>query len=49
MYVTVFPCPPCAKAIAHAGIKHLYCGGGYGVLDGEDILKGAGVKIIFVE
>ncbi len=49
MYVTVFPCPPCAKAIAHSGIKNLYCGGGYGVLDGEDILKGAGVKIIFVE
>lgn len=49
MYVTVFPCPPCAKAIAHCGIKNLYCGGGYGVLDGEDILKGAGVKIIFVE
>lgn len=49
MYTTVFPCPPCAKLIAHSGVKTLYCGGGYGVLDGEDILKGKGVKVIFVE
>ncbi len=49
MYVTVFPCPPCAKLIACAGIKTLYCGGGYGVLDGEDILRSKGTKIIYVE
>lgn len=49
MYVTVFPCPPCAKLVAYAGIKNLYCGGGYAVLDGQDILKSRGVKIIFVE
>lgn len=49
MYVTVFPCPPCAKAIAYSGIKTLYCAGGYGILDGENILKNRGVKIIFVE
>lgn len=49
MYVTTFPCPPCAKVIAGAGIKTLYYAGGYGVLDGEDILKSAGVKIIFVK
>ncbi|MDB5188175.1 MAG: zinc-binding CMP/dCMP deaminase, dCMP deaminase [Candidatus Kaiserbacteria bacterium] len=49
MYVTVFPCPPCAKLIAYAGIKTLYCTGGYAVLDGQDILKSRNVKIIFVE
>lgn len=49
MYTTVFPCPPCAKLIAHSGVKTLYCGGGYGVLDGEDILKRKGVAIVFVE
>ncbi len=49
MYVSVFPCPPCAKLIAYSGIKTLYCGGGYGILDGQDILKSKGVKIIFVE
>jgi dCMP deaminase len=49
MYVAVFPCPPCAKLVAHAGIKNLYCAGGYGVLDGEEVLKSKGVKIFFVE
>lgn len=49
MYLTVFPCPPCAKLIAYAGIKNLYCGGGYSVLDGEQVLKAKGVKIYFVE
>jgi dCMP deaminase len=49
MYVTVFPCPPCAKLIAYSGIKNLYCGGGYAVLDGESILVAKGVKIFFVE
>lgn len=49
MYVTVFPCPPCAKSIAYCGVKRLYCAGGYAVLDGQDILKSRGVEIIFVE
>ena len=49
MYVTVFPCPPCAKLIAYSGIKRLYCGGGYAVLDGEEVLKSNGVEIYFVE
>ncbi|MCE9643877.1 deoxycytidylate deaminase [Candidatus Parcubacteria bacterium] len=49
MYLSVFPCPPCAKLVAYSGIKTLYCAGGYGVLDGEDVLKSQGVKIIFVE
>jgi len=30
MYLTVFPCPPCAKLIARSGISTLYCGGGMG-------------------
>lgn len=49
MYVTTFPCPPCAKQIAYSGIKKLYYRGGYGVLDAESILKSNGVEIIFVE
>ena len=49
LYATVFPCPPCAKLIAHSGIKNLYCGGGYSILDGENVLNAAGVKILFVE
>jgi len=49
IYVTNFPCPPCAKAIAYSGIKKLYYTVGYGVLDGESILKSRGVEIIFVD
>lgn len=49
IYVTTFPCPPCAKLIAYSGIKKIYYSEGYGVLDGEDIMKNRGVKIIFVE
>ncbi len=49
IYVTTFPCPPCAKLIAYSGIKKIYYSEGYGVLDGEDIMKSRGVQIIFVE
>jgi len=49
MYVTTFPCPPCAKMIAFSGVKKLYYAGGYGVLDGEAIMKSKGVEIIFVD
>ena len=49
IYVTTFPCPPCSKLIAYSGIKKLYYTVGYGVLDGESILKQNGVEIIFVD
>lgn len=49
MYVTTFPCPPCAKQIAFSGIKKLYYAGGYSILNQERILKSQGVKIIFVD
>lgn len=49
MYVTTFPCPPCAKQVAFSGIKKLYYIEGYAMLDGESILKSQGVEIIRVE
>ncbi|MFA6295207.1 MAG: deaminase [Candidatus Paceibacterota bacterium] len=49
MYATTFPCPPCAKMIAYSGIKKIYYADGYGVLDGERILKSRGVEIVFVK
>ncbi len=49
MYVSIFPCPPCAKQIAFSGIKKLYYGGGYQMLDQETILRSRGVEIIYVE
>jgi dCMP deaminase len=49
MYVTDFPCPPCAKLIANAGIGRLYYRRGYAVLDGRDVLDAAGVEIVEVQ
>lgn len=43
MYVTTFPCPACAKLIAASGINKLIYQTGYSVLNGETILKAAGV------
>jgi dCMP deaminase len=48
LYVTDFPCPPCAKLIAGAGITRLYYRAGYAVLDGQDVLTAAGVEIVCV-
>ncbi len=46
MYVTDFPCPPCAKLIAAAGVARLGFREGYAVLDGEDVLRAAGVELL---
>lgn len=48
LYVTDFPCPPCAKLIAGAGIKTLYYSEGYAMLDGADVLDQAGVGLVQV-
>jgi dCMP deaminase len=45
MYVTTFPCPNCAKLIAQSGVKELVFADGYSMLDGEQVLKTAGVTI----
>lgn len=49
LYVTTFPCPYCARLIAHAGITKLYFTEGYATLDGEALLKQVGVEIIEVK
>lgn len=49
LYVTDFPCPPCAKLIAGAGIAKLYYRTGYAVLDGNDILAAAAVQVARIE
>lgn len=49
IYVTDFPCPPCAKLIAGAGVAKLFFREGYAVLDGRDVLEAAGVEIVRVE
>lgn len=49
LYTTAFPCPPCARLIVHAGVSELYFSTGYAVLDGESVMKYAGVKIVRVQ
>lgn len=49
LYCTTFPCPPCAKLIAESGIKTLYFAEGYSMLDGEEVLKNAGVDVVQVD
>lgn len=46
VFVSDFPCPPCAKLIAAAGIAKLYFVEGYAVLDGEEVLAAAGVEVV---
>ncbi len=49
IYVSVFPCPDCAKVIAYSGIKRCYFSSGHTSFDGEKIMKANGVEIIFVK
>ena len=49
LYVTHFPCPVCAKLIAHSGIKRCCFYEGSSSLKGADILKGAGVDLVRVK
>lgn len=49
LFVTTFPCPPCAKLIAYSGIKRLFYGEGYSVLDGQDVLVSQDVEILRVQ
>lgn len=49
IYVSTFPCPPCAKLVAYSGFRRLFYRHGYGVLDGENVLRCKNVEIIYVE
>lgn len=49
LYITTFPCPPCAKLVAYSGIKRCYFKTGYAMLDGERTLRSQEVEIILVK
>jgi dCMP deaminase len=49
LYVTTFPCPACARLIAESGFRRCYFSGGYSVLDGESVLRAAGVELLWVD
>jgi dCMP deaminase len=48
LYVSTFPCPACARLVAEAGFKRCYFAGPYAVLDGDTVLRAAGVELIWV-
>jgi len=49
IYVTTFPCPGCAGLIRESGIKKVYYCEGYSLLSAAEILKPAGISLIFVD
>lgn len=49
LYVTTFPCPACARLIAESGFRRCYFTGPYSVLEGDTILKAAGVTLLWVD
>jgi len=48
LYLSTFPCPPCAKAIVAAGITRCYYSSGYAMLDSESILRESGIEVVYV-
>jgi dCMP deaminase len=49
LYTTTFPCPACARLVVEAGFRRCYFAGRYSVLDGEQVLRAAGVRLIWVD
>ncbi|HUZ38599.1 MAG TPA: deaminase [Streptosporangiaceae bacterium] len=49
LYTTTFPCPPCARLVAEAGFQRCYFAGRYSMLDGEQVLRAAGIRLIWVD
>jgi dCMP deaminase len=49
LYVSTFPCPGCARLVAAAGFARCYFAGPYSLLDGETVLRQAGVELYWVQ
>lgn len=49
LYVSTFPCPSCARLLAESAFRRVYFAGPYAVLDGDAILRAAGVELIWVD
>lgn len=47
LYVTASPCIECAKLIIQAGIKRVVYGEIYRITDGLDLLKRAGIAVVY--
>ena len=49
MYVTASPCIECAKLIIQAGIKRVVYSEHYRLEDGIELLKRAGIEVVYVD
>ncbi|HOK36261.1 MAG TPA: dCMP deaminase family protein [Paludibacteraceae bacterium] len=49
LYVTASPCMECAKLIIQAGIKRVVYGEQYRIADGIELLKRAGIEVVFID
>jgi dCMP deaminase len=49
LYVTASPCIECSKLIIQSGIKRVVYGENYRLMDGIDLLKKAGIEVIYID
>ncbi|MEX0919575.1 MAG: deaminase [Candidatus Saccharimonadales bacterium] len=49
IFVTTFPCPPCAKLIAESGLESCYYVEGYAMTDGLRVMKNFDVEVVKIE
>ena len=49
LYVTASPCLECSKLIIQSGIRRVVYSENYRLTDGVDLLKRAGIEVVFVE
>jgi len=49
LYVSTFPCPGCARLVTEAGFRTVYFAGPYAMLDGDTVLREAGVELVWVD
>jgi dCMP deaminase len=46
LFVSTFPCPTCSKLIANSGFSTVYYAEGYSMVDGAEVMKNRGIKLI---
>src|SRR5512136_601250 len=49
LYVTTSPCMECAKLIIQSGIKRVVYCNKYRIIDGLDLLKRAGIELVYID
>lgn len=48
LHVSTFPCPSCARLVAEVRFARCFFAGGYSVLAGDDVMRAAGVELVYV-